>query len=415
MPYSSISSNSVRSCASERRSRVRAVFAPFAALLVSACASLYAADALACTPAPLPPGAQGEDLCYGPAEWDEPTLNGRRLQQAFDFYRAPISAPAPLVIWAHPNGSSKRIVPDGELYKALVSPALAAGFSFASIEFRHPVTNEAEADSPTNPGVPHRDIARAIQFIRANANALGIDKRNVFFVGGSRGTLTLWTALQDDMAIPDSADPVARQSTRVNAVFGVNAQTTYDGVEFADLFLVPADRPVAKAAWRLEHPKYTQFGSAILSVSAGPQPDPPVMLRYDQPFVGRLITLAELDGMSEVHYPDFGLALCAAYLQAFGTSSRCSADSDPRYARAAGAYAGYIAFFKAHLYRPQTLPLAAQRMAQPQMVKLSEDKLSEGMRSEGMRSQRAFSQGGSPQGRAMNVPQSGSSASGRVR
>ncbi|MBP6750380.1 MAG: hypothetical protein KA144_12125 [Xanthomonadaceae bacterium] len=338
---------------------------------VALCAFASAAGALACTPTPLPPGAQGMDLCYGIAEWNEPTLNGRRLEQTFDFYRVPTSAPAPLVIWAHPNGSSKYLSPDRDLFKALVLPALASGFSFASIEFRHPVTNEAEVDSPTNPGVPHRDIARAIQFIRANAKALGIDKRNVFLVGGSRGTLTLWTALQDDMAIPDSSDPVARQSTRVNAVFGVNAQTTYDGVEFADRFLVPADRPVAKAAWRLEHPKYAQFGSAILSVNAGAKPDPPVMLRYDHPFVRRLITLQELEGMVEVHYPDFGLALCAAYLEAFGTSSRCSADADPRYTYAAGAYAGYIAFFKAYLYRPQPPSLPAQRVASPIATKPS--------------------------------------------
>lgn len=340
-------------------------------------ASCHAVGAFACVPTPLPPGAQGADLCYGVAEWNEPTLNGRRLEQAFDFYRVPTSSPAPLVIWAHPNGSSKRLSPDGEVYKALVLPALASGFSFASIEFRHPVTNEAEADSPTNPGVPHRDIARAIQFIRANASALGIDKRNVFLVGGSRGTLTLWTALQDDMAIPDSPDPVARQSKRVNAVFGVNAQTTYDGLEFADLFLVPEDRPVAKAAWRLEHPKYAQFGSAIRSVNAGPRPDPPVMLRYDQPFVRRLITLQELEGMVEVHYPDFGLALCAAYAEAFGSSTRCSADADPRYTHAAGAYAGYIAFFKAHLYRPQSSPLASQRVALPSAPKRSNARIAD--------------------------------------
>lgn len=304
----------------------------------------------ACTPVPLSSGAQGSDLCYGPATWNEPTLGGRGLEQNFDFYRAPTAAlPAPLIIWAHPNGMSKSLTPGRDTYQALVVPALAAGFSFASIEFRHPVTNEVEADSPGNPGVPHRDIARALQFIRANAAALGIDKRNVFFVGGSRGTLTLWTALQDDMAIPDSPDPVARQSTRVNAVFGVNAQTTYDGLEFANLFLVPEDRSIAKAAWRLEHPKFAQFGSAIQSVAASSPADPPVMLRYDQPFVRRLITIEELESMVEVHYPDFGLALCAAYRQAYGSSSRCTAVADPGYATAGPAYAGYIDFFKLHL------------------------------------------------------------------
>lgn len=331
---------------------VRRAIHRFVPLLL--CLSAFAGVAHAqqgCTPAPLPPGAQGADLCYGTEAWREPTLGGRWLQQSFDFYRAPPAAdglPAPLIIWAHPNGMSKQLTPGKMTYEALVRPALAAGFSFASIEFRHPVTNEKEAASPTDPGVPHRDVARALQFIRANAAALGIDRRNVFFVGGSRGTLTLWTALQDDMADPDSTDPVARQSTRVNAVFGVNAQTSYDGLEFADLFLVPEDRAVAKAAWRQEHPKYAQFGSALRSVSAGPPADPPVMLRYDQPFVRRLVTLEELLAMVEVHYPDYGLALCAAYAQA-GIGQRCSAEADPAFATADRAYAGYVDFFLLHL------------------------------------------------------------------
>lgn len=325
----------------------------FALCAIALVAFATASQALACTPVPLPAGAQGSDLCWGAATWKEPTLGGRVLEQNFDFYRAPETPlPAPLIIWAHPNGMSKKLTPGAANYQALVAPALASGFSFASIEFRHPVTNEVEADSPSNPDVPHRDIARALQFIRANAAALGIDKRNVFFAGGSRGTLTLWTALQDDMAIPDSPDPVARQSTLVNAVFGVNPQTTYDGLEFADLFLVPEDHLVAKTAWRLEHPKYAQFGSALRTVTASPHANLPVMLRYDHPFVRRLITLNELEGMVEVHYPDFGLALCAAYQQAYGASSRCTAVADPIYATTANAYAGYVDFFKHYLKGP---------------------------------------------------------------
>ncbi|MFZ5635673.1 MAG: alpha/beta hydrolase [Pseudomonadota bacterium] len=295
----------------------------------------------------LTPGAAGNDICYGTAAWREPTLGGIWLQQRFDFHRAPgasDAAPAPLIVWAHPNGSSKSIAPGSGADNVLLKPALAAGFSFASVEFRHPVVNENEADSPNDPGVPHRDLARALQFIRANASALGIDRRNVFVVGGSRGTLSLWTVLQDDMAIPTSSDPVARQSTRANAVFAYNAQTTYDGREFADLFLVEADRAAFKATWQTQHPKYAQFGSSIQSASSD---DPPVMLRYDQHFIGRLVTQQELASVDYVHYPDYGLAMCAAYRVA-GIGARCTVEADPRFDGMAG-YSGYVEFFRQHL------------------------------------------------------------------
>ena len=337
-----------------RRARRAVLALPWLLAMATGCVQAQSG----CTPTPLPMGAQGNDLCYGTAAWREPTLGGRWLQQAFDFHRAPGTQPAPLIIWTHPNGSSKSIAPGSVAYTVLVAPALAAGFSFASVEFRHPVVNENEADSPTNPGVPHRDIARAIQFIRANAEALGIDRRNIFLVGGSRGTLALWTALQPDMADPFAADPVLRQSTRVNAVFAYNAQTTYDGIEFADLFLVPPDAEVQKAAWRLEHPKYAQFGSAVRSVGADA---PPVMLRYDQAFIGRKVTLQELQATDEVHYPDYGLALCDAYRQV-GQFPKCTAVGDPRFDGMPAGYAGYVDFFRLHLRtrpRPVLPPNAA--------------------------------------------------------
>jgi acetyl esterase/lipase len=317
------------------------------ALLWCVCATAQAQSG--CTPTAVTAGTPDKDICYGPAAWREPTLGGTWQQQRFDVYRVPGSsadAPAPLIVWAHPNGSSKAIPPGSTAEAVLLKPALAAGFSFASVEFRHPVANRNEADSPTNPGVPHYDLARALQFIRANAAALGIDRRNVFVVGGSRGTLSLWTVLQDDMAIPTSPDPVARQSTRANAAFAYNAQTTYDGREFADLFLVEADRAAFKASWQAQHPKYAQYGSAIQSVTAD---DPPVKLRYDQAFIGRLVTQQELASVDYVHYPDYGLALCAAYQLAVGHGGRCTAEGDPRFATMAEGYRGYVDFFKAHL------------------------------------------------------------------
>jgi hypothetical protein len=311
------------------------------------CASTAVQAQTGCTPVALTPETPGKDICYGTATWREPTLGGIWLQQRLDFHRAPGASGgtlAPLIVWAHPNGSSKSIVPGSAADNVLLKPALAAGFSFASVEFRHPVVNANEADSPTNPGVPHHDLARALQFIRANASALGIDRRNVFVVGGSRGTLSLWTVLQNDMAVPTSPDPVARQSSRANAVFAYNAQTTYDGREFADLFLVEADRPGFKAAWQAQHPNYAQYGSSIQSASAE---DPPVMLRYDQSFIGRPVTQAELAGVDSVHYPDYGLAMCAAY-RMVGIGARCMVEAGPQFDGMAG-YSGYVTFFRQHL------------------------------------------------------------------
>jgi acetyl esterase/lipase len=184
-----------------------------ASLLLLWCVCATAQAQSGCMPTAVTPNTPDKDICYGPAAWREATLGGTWQQQRFDLYRAPGSSadtPAPLIVWAHPNGSSKAIAPGSAAETVLLKPALAAGFSFASVEFRHPVANRNEADSPTNPGVPHHDLARALQFIRANAAVLGIDRRNVFVVGGSRGTLSLWTVLQDDMAIPTSPDPVAR-------------------------------------------------------------------------------------------------------------------------------------------------------------------------------------------------------------
>jgi hypothetical protein len=320
----------------------------FFALFVLAITAM-SAHAEGCTPVSLTAPVNPQNICYGNVEWNEPTLGDKPLKQTFTLYR-PVGAgtsKTALVIYAHPNGVTKALAPTSAMYQALVPPALNAGFSLASIEFRHPVVNE-DASSPAP--VPHTDIAKAIQFIRANADALGIDTRNIFVAGQSRGSLALWTVLQDDMADPNSADPVSRQSTRANAAWMVNAQTTYDGHEFSELFLVPRDRPFFNFAFDQKHPKHAQFGSAIKSVNAGNQADPPVTLRYDSEVVSKLLTLDELKAHDPVHYPNFGPALCNAYRVAFGVGTRCTYQADPAFqGNPQAAFRGYIGFFKKHL------------------------------------------------------------------
>lgn len=323
------------------------------AAMVMACAGLWLAGvgvAAACEPVALPQGARGPDLCYGRQTWFEPAIDPvKPLHQRFDFHRVPSTSPVPLIVWAHPNGMGKALPVSSPLYQALVAPALAAGFSFASLEFRHPVANEDEPSSGTDPRVPHGDIARALQFIRANADALGIDKRNIFLVGQSRGSLGVWTALQDDMARPGASNPVLRESTRVNAVYAVNAQTTYDGAEFAQLFVIESDRDRFVAWFKPQYDHEDQFGSAIRSVSAGGYPDPPVRLVYDAPVVPRQLSFDEIMRKDMLHYPNFGPALCSAYARVFGHGGRCTYVADRRFqGDPVAAFAGYVDFFKRH-------------------------------------------------------------------
>ena len=300
---------------------------------------------LACTPTPLSAGLYGSDLCWGDQVWREPSLGMQWLEQTFDYFPSRTSASAPLIVYFHPDGARSHIRPGSVLDLTLLQPALDAGYAFATVEFRHPVIDDAVPNTPTDPRVPHWDIARATQFLRANAQALGFAKRNVFFVGFSRGALALWTAMQPEMAIPDSPDPVARESTRVNAVFAYQAQTSYRGDEYANLFLVVKDRAAAVAAWNSQHPKHAQFGSAIDSVD---DTSPPVQMRYDGFYVDHLVTSAQMARRYEsLHYPDFGPELCKAYAKA-GATAECTVKFGSGYPT---AFIGFIDFFAPRIVR----------------------------------------------------------------
>ena len=82
---------------------------------------------------------------------------------------------------------------------------------------------------------PLLDAARAIQFLRSKAKELNIDKRRIAATGGSAGGCdSLWLAFHDDLADPASADPVARESTRLWCVGGTAAQTSLDPKQLAE-------------------------------------------------------------------------------------------------------------------------------------------------------------------------------------
>lgn len=79
------------------------------------------------------------------------------------------------------------------------------------------------------------DSKRALQYIRYYAKTFNIDKNKIVLSGGSAGAGTcLWIAFNDDMADKKNADPVLRESTRVNGAILTNPQATYDLPSWSD-------------------------------------------------------------------------------------------------------------------------------------------------------------------------------------
>jgi acetyl esterase/lipase len=76
---------------------------------------------------------------------------------------------------------------------------------------------------------PLHDAARALQFVRSKAAEWNMDKQRIGASGSSAGACnSLWLAFHIDMAEAQSADPVARESTRLWCVAVIRAQTSLD-------------------------------------------------------------------------------------------------------------------------------------------------------------------------------------------
>lgn len=153
---------------------------------------------------------------------------GPHPKQLMDFWKAPSATaekPAPLLFYIHGGGWRGG---DRSHVGTMLKPMLGAGVSVVSISYRF--IEEAQAEKVEPPvKAPMTDAARALQTVRSKADEWHVDPKRIAASGFSAGACTsLWLAFHDDMADPKSADPVARQSTRVLAAAVGGAQTTLD-------------------------------------------------------------------------------------------------------------------------------------------------------------------------------------------
>ena len=160
----------------------------------------------------------------------EPTMKdvayGSHAKQKLHFWKAASDKPTPVLFFIHGGGWSGGNRSSG--LAVLLPEMLKNGISVVSVEYRF--INEATADKVVPPVKgPLSDAARALQFVRSKAAEWNIDKERIGASGGSAGACTsLWLAFHDDMADSKSADPIARESTRLWCAAVSAPQTTLD-------------------------------------------------------------------------------------------------------------------------------------------------------------------------------------------
>jgi acetyl esterase/lipase len=147
-------------------------------------------------------------------------------RQKFDFWQAKSDQPTPLVLLIHGGGwrgGDKTGYGTND-----IQPFLDAGISVAALNYRF--IDQAMEQKVTPPvKACLYDAARALQTLRSKAKEWNLDPTRVGSTGSSAGACTsLWLALHDDLADPNSTDPIARQSSRLQAAAVRGAQTSLD-------------------------------------------------------------------------------------------------------------------------------------------------------------------------------------------
>lgn len=154
-----------------------------------------------------------QDFAYGP-----------HSRQVLDFYRADSKETTPVIVHIHGGGwvrGDKQNVPALRNY-------LDAGISVVSINYRFVWQAQKQGIQPPV-AWPLADAVRAVQTVRSQAGAWGLDKQRVAATGNSAGACSsLYLAFHDDFALPNSSDPVERESSRLTCAAVYGAQTTLD-------------------------------------------------------------------------------------------------------------------------------------------------------------------------------------------
>ncbi len=214
-----------------------------------------------------------ENVPYGPYR-----------RNVLDLWLAESDKPTPLVVCIHGGGfrggDKSKFRRSGPL-----GAYLARGISVAAINYR--LTEGGKNPFP----IPMHDGARAVQFLRYHARKYNLDKRRFAAIGGSAGAcMSMWLAMHDDLADPDNADPVLRESTRLTCAGPGGGQPTLDYRTFKEWFGCeklkehPAGRPLfaIRSDEDLESRRVRDLMREASPITHLSKDDPPVYMSYGQ-------------------------------------------------------------------------------------------------------------------------------------
>jgi len=286
------------------------------------------------------PAPTHKNVAYGPHE-----------RNVFDLWLADSPTPTPLVLYIHGGGfrgGSKESLNAGTLRQLL-----DAGISVAALNYRL-ISHERLPAA-------HYDCRRALQFLRSKADEWNIDKTRVGAFGGSAGAqLCMWLAFHDEMAEPQSSDPVERESTRLACVATNGGQTTMD-FQWWEKWIPGYETPHRDPFEAFDAENEEALRKLVADVSALSlitADDPPIHMAYGMAPDAPVPTDPGRARGWKVHHVMFGVKL-KEKMDALGI------EADLKYPGGSSTYTSVADFFKAKFGKSKKVLLLGQTRDHP--------------------------------------------------
>jgi acetyl esterase/lipase len=232
---------------------------------------------------------------------------GKYDRDVLDVFQVKTAKPAPVLIYFHGGGWL-----GGEKKSFNPEPVLRRGIALVAANYRFTTGTRDAAPYPA----PMLDCARVVQFVRSKAKEWNIDPNRIALTGSSAGAvISMWIAYHDDMAKPQSADPVERFSTRVTCILPQSGPTTLDPKLI--LQRVGGNRTVTDALLpffavrnlaELDAPEKQQLVADASPITHVTKNAPPTFMQYVFALGGTPLPEDTPINMS-IHHPEFGVML----------------------------------------------------------------------------------------------------------